>query len=55
MSRMPSKSIAVDRGIFVLLFSDKSQNILLSQQLCTFRLLFAWRDNIAREEDESYG
>lgn len=34
---------------------DKLQNILLSQQLCTFRLLFAWRDNIAREEDESYG
>lgn len=34
---------------------DQLQNILLSQQLCTFRLLFAWRDNIAREEDESYG
>ena len=45
----------MDPSIFVPLLSDKLHNILLSQQLCTFRLLFAWRDNIAREEDESYG
>ena len=24
-------------------------------QMCAFRLLYVWRDNIAREEDESYG
>ena len=29
-------------------------NIFFSQ-MCAFRLLYAWRDNIAREEDESTG
>ncbi|CAH3037744.1 unnamed protein product [Porites lobata] len=34
---------------------EKHKRTFNNEQLCTFRLLFAWRDNIAREEDESYG
>ncbi|KAL9970036.1 hypothetical protein ACROYT_G022346 [Oculina patagonica] len=34
---------------------EKHKRAFNSEQKCAFRLLYAWRDNIAREEDEGYG
>jgi len=34
---------------------EKHKRTFNTEQLCAFRLLYAWRDNTAREEDESYG
>lgn len=33
----------------------KQKKSLNTQQLAAFRLLFAWRDRLARQEDESTG
>jgi len=34
---------------------EKHKQTFNTEQICAFRLLYAWRDNIAREEDESAG
>lgn len=34
---------------------EKHKRTFNTEQKCAFRLLYAWRDNIAREEDESTG
>lgn len=34
---------------------EKHKRTFNTEQTCAFRLLYAWRDNIAREEDESTG
>lgn len=34
---------------------EKHKKTFNTEQVCAFRLLYAWRDKIAREEDESYG
>ncbi|KAK2552699.1 Exosome component 10, partial [Acropora cervicornis] len=57
-----SKNVCLKRYEKPLFTSESFQRVLEkhkkafnTEQVCAFRLLYAWRDNVAREEDESYG
>ncbi|XP_029212610.2 LOW QUALITY PROTEIN: exosome component 10-like [Acropora millepora] len=57
-----SKNVCLKRYEKPLFSSESFQRVLEkhkkafnTEQVCAFRLLYAWRDNVAREEDESYG